>query len=836
MRRSVLVVVVGLAASSAHAAVVTSTFVGPDGGGWASASNWSPPIVPNNSGGNLFEVALTAPVTVEMNFSPTVDTVEVHRGAGLNINTSRTLQIDGGLLSNDGSASILGAGAPARIRLGGDLEVLGAGELTMVGANAQIQTLIPGARITNAANHTIRGRGVIGDTTNYNLRVTNEGLIEGQGGPLTFRLGSNAGEYENINTGVIRAAGTAVVFGSSDFNNTGGLIEAVDGGVIQIVGSAMKGGTFATVGEGAQIVTVDSGIFDGSIAGLLRVVGANHFDLAGASTLNGTIRLEGSGLCTLGLSAATALNGRGVIEGTGTNPRITRSNAPPLVLPSSFVVRGGLRVGSGETGISIRNEGVIEATTAAVPMTINSSSEPGGFQNPGLMQAVSNELILQGGFIDNSGGVIVAHAGRIVRVAGVTLTGGTLQALPAGAIVFGNSSSGRLDGVNLSGYAVVQNGNSVELKGTTTHTGSLAVQSTGSLTDLSIVGPATLLGDGSVVLTGANARIRGAGSGAVLINGLGHTIRGEGRLGDNLNLSVINNGLIRADGAGPMTLDVSGTFTNSATGQLLVTANRTLIAPPGEWTSAGMIIIGSGGTLDRTGSMTLTGGEALVNGTLKIDGGSLQLGGGVLAGTGDVDGSVVATGGTVKPSGLLVHGNYHQHDASMLELSIGDAPRFTPLIVGGTATLGGTLKLTLPGNFAFLDGDTFTLLEAGEIQGEFATVLAPQVGCQRVRIQYGPQSVVAVVEAGGSVEGDLNHDRVVDELDVQVLLAAWGRCSGACCPEDLNGDGTVDGSDLAIVLGNWTGRARDAMRLPRAEGLEDGEIVGTTSLPRPHGD
>ena len=48
--------------------------------------------------------------------------------------------------------------------------------------------------------------------------------------------------------------------------------------------------------------------------------------------------------------------------------------------------------------------------------------------------------------------------------------------------------------------------------------------------------------------------------------------------------------------------------------------------------------------------------------------------------------------------------------------------------------------------------------------------------------------------------GDLNADRVVDGIDLGVLLSQWGGAGSA----DLNGSGTVDGDDFAIFLPTWT--------------------------------
>ena len=56
---------------------------------------------------------------------------------------------------------------------------------------------------------------------------------------------------------------------------------------------------------------------------------------------------------------------------------------------------------------------------------------------------------------------------------------------------------------------------------------------------------------------------------------------------------------------------------------------------------------------------------------------------------------------------------------------------------------------------------------------------------------------------------------VVDQSDVQQVLANLGRCDG--CPEDVNGDGVVNGSDVQAVA-RYCGlpRQRQSMNRPRA--------------------
>lgn len=52
-----------------------------------------------------------------------------------------------------------------------------------------------------------------------------------------------------------------------------------------------------------------------------------------------------------------------------------------------------------------------------------------------------------------------------------------------------------------------------------------------------------------------------------------------------------------------------------------------------------------------------------------------------------------------------------------------------------------------------------------------------------------------------SILADINHDGLVNGVDLALVLGAWGTASATA---DLNDDGVVNGMDLALVLGAWT--------------------------------
>jgi len=53
-----------------------------------------------------------------------------------------------------------------------------------------------------------------------------------------------------------------------------------------------------------------------------------------------------------------------------------------------------------------------------------------------------------------------------------------------------------------------------------------------------------------------------------------------------------------------------------------------------------------------------------------------------------------------------------------------------------------------------------------------------------------------------SIPGDLNGDGYVDQADLGILLADWGRTGGEC-PGDCDDNRDTDRSDLGILLAHW---------------------------------
>ena len=81
-------------------AQINSTYIGPDGGNWNDASNWSPMIVPNNNGGNVFNVTIDGP-RAQLDIDPTINSLTLGATAGRLFGTDHNFTVTGSTSMGD---------------------------------------------------------------------------------------------------------------------------------------------------------------------------------------------------------------------------------------------------------------------------------------------------------------------------------------------------------------------------------------------------------------------------------------------------------------------------------------------------------------------------------------------------------------------------------------------------------------------------------------------------------------------------------------------------------------------------------------------------------------
>lgn len=172
--------------------------------------------------------------------------------------------------------------------------------------------------------------------------------------------------------------------------------------------------------------------------------------------------------------------------------------------------------------------------------------------------------------------------------------------------------------------------------------------------------------------------------------------------------------------AGNITIGRDGTATFTQNGASVATGTITLAANAG---SSGTYNL-NGGTL-RAANITVNSG-----GTFNFNGGTLSVG--------QFTGNLSNLGGTLAPGNspgtTNITGNYNQSNAGAFAVQIGGTGpgEFDALHVSGTATLDGTLNVSLfdlgSGLFTPHQGDSFDILTADVLNGQFSSLSLAALG------------------------------------------------------------------------------------------------------------
>ncbi len=155
------------------------------------------------------------------------------------------------------------------------------------------------------------------------------------------------------------------------------------------------------------------------------------------------------------------------------------------------------------------------------------------------------------------------------------------------------------------------------------------------------------------------------------------------------------------------------------------------------------------------GMIVLQGGEIIAS-AFNISSGE------TFSGTGTIE-SNVTNAGTVSPGNsagsITVQGDYTQSADGILDIELGGATagtQYDQLTVTGTATMAGTLNVSLIDGFIPQVGDSFTILPYGTRSGGFSTLNVPEG--YRWGFEYGYSGIILTVLEGGSISGTVTCD------------------------------------------------------------------------------
>jgi autotransporter-associated beta strand protein/T5SS/PEP-CTERM-associated repeat protein len=757
-RGSLYVGVEGIGAMAVTGGSVTNVtcYIGgaPDGGGSGNGSvtvsggTWA------NSGNLNVGSGGVGTLTMSGGLVTVAGSVNRNSSSTINLNAGGTLQIGVGSTGGDllgGTGSLANNGALVFSRSDASTHsgvISGTGSVTKQGAG----TLTLSGNNTYTGGTKING-GVL--ALGIPNAVSTSGAITFGGGTLQYSA-SNTTDYSSRFSTVASQAyeidtnGQNVTL-ASPLSSSGGTLTKFGAGTLTLSASnSYTGGTTIVAGT----LQVGSGGTTGSIAGNVVNDAFLAFNRSNSSTFSGVISGTGTltkkGAGTLTLSGNNSYTGGTTISGG----IIALGNANALGVAGSVTMTSGtldlngqsvtLGAISGSSGGTITTGAAGSVTLAS--MTVTNSTYAGaivdGAGTIALMKQATGTLTLTGsnsysGGTTISDGVLALESASALGTSGtISFGGGTLQYSVSNTTDY----SSRFSTAANQAYEIDTNGQNVTLASPLASSG----------------GTLTKLGSGTLTLTGNNTYTGGTnlfagvlavsgksalGTGPLSLNG-GALIAAAG--GGSFANAVLLNANTTISGSDALTIGGDVTLNGFNTVTFTNTAQTTIGGQIGE-SSPSILIKQGNGELQLTGASSYTGGTFVQSGTVRINNSSgsafgagavTVASGATLTGAGSISGAVQMNG-TWAPGNSpgLVTVNSNVVLGGSLDMELGGVLRATSGTGGGgyydamnvsnALALGGTLKVVFSNGFIPSYGDSFTLLQAAALSGDFGTVIYP---------------------------------------------------------------------------------------------------------------
>ncbi len=684
---------------------------------------------------------------------------------------------------------------------GGDLTVGGGGTISLSnhGGNG-IYAASGGMKFINLDN-LITGSGQFGANQ---LTIVNQGTVRAAGSTgLTVNPDDTGGA---TNHGLMEAAaGGRLYLDGPGFKNAGGEIHAAETGIVYLRGAGVTGGVLTSEGSGEFLATVNNSVLrdvtnESTVRVVDGVVARVESTLVNRGVLNLASSYYGSTLVVQGGDVTLSGGGTVLLSNHGGNYVYGASGALRLINQDNVITGSGQLL---TNQLGMVNQGTVRAA-GSTGLVVN-PDDSSAMANVGLMEATAGgRLYLDGPGFANAGGEIHAADTGIVYLRGAEVSGGRLTTAGSGAMI-ASANNSLLKDLTSEGLVRVLDGVLMKAQGGIVNQGMLALDSSYYGTTLVLAADLTLTGAGTVALSNHGGNyVYGANAGVKLTNN-GNTIRGSGQLGNN-QLVIVNGpgGVIAADQGTALTVNPSNTGGLTNMGTLRVSGAGTMLIGDGPFTTSGTVQVDAGRMLQRTsGEFVQTGGSSIADGEIQVDGDSFRLEGGVVGGVGRVDSNVVNSGGVAAPGSasgsslgtLTIEGNYTQQSGGELAIEVGGkgAGQFDRLVVTGTTSLGGTLRLFNVNTFIAEPGDQVTVLTGtGTVSGVFSQVVQPVAG-PRWGVSYVGKTVVLTAFCGA----DYDNTGFVDTDDFTAFVSAF---EAGVDEADFDGSGFVDTDDFTAFV------------------------------------
>ncbi|MFZ4573215.1 MAG: beta strand repeat-containing protein [Phycisphaerales bacterium] len=722
-----LVAAAGLAVSSAAYGQTAVQWAAGVNGSWGLAANWSPAQVPDNAGPSTFNVTLPnfgVLYTVSLDLTRDVTDLTLDGTAQDTVLdlTGNDLDVVGNFSFN--RSYVAGNGGANRIRVTGtstfndsmymwadfvsDGDVVFAGSTTEEFCDTGFDHNGSTVNWTGSGDISLAGGSVFDHGAPSVFTIAHPGNSDLFGSGIdTF---NNAGTINKTGTGV-------TTIRDLTFNNTGtvkvssGTLKIIQSGVV--TGGTLNG-TKYQVEDAASFRVTDAVDVDLDI----QTTNAEVTLVGATSTFNSLNTLETIGATgKLNLEAGRVFTTAGALQNNGQVKVSQTSRLDLSAAASNSVNTGTIEAIDGGT-VRVKN-GATLGVTGTVKATNGGTVE---FESGAALANVSGASLVGGAFEARNGGII-----RGAVLAGVTRLNSTV-------VVEGATSDIR----NAGGVSILPNVTAIGPQGGLTLNGRDVVLAN----DLTVEGNASVAGNitveaGTTLELASGRTITNFASGT-FSNGR-FTIRGE-LVADNLEIATLDTALVLDRDGGRLRnrttgLDALNSLNTLGPNANITVANgRDLITLGTLNAAAGsQVNIGAPAGLNRTtvrvagdfnanGAILMNGGEIVTSSNVMLGG---RLGGNGLVTSNFVNMGLITPG--FSPGLLQIDGNFAQTAQGVLDLEIGgttpgidhDLLRIRDVFRFGTGSgPAGTLIVSLLGGFIPVDGQIFTLIEAGAVVGD----------------------------------------------------------------------------------------------------------------------
>jgi hypothetical protein len=625
---------------------------------------------------------------------------------------------------------------------------------------------VMGASFTNQTGGVITGSGTINTLVSGGALFTNQGTIRVPAGNTLVVTGSfrNFSSSDRLLTGgtyevtgilqfdganIVTNAATIALFGTG---STGGQIRPTGGTTDALAGFALNiaGGSLAI--HNRNFGTSPSPVASFSNSGVLEIDAGStfyvrNFTQGAQAELNvdgGRMQIQGT---FANFAGGTLTGGLYRLRGTdATNRGTLQFNGADIVTNAAAIELDGPTAEIIDLASPLPNDGLRN-------FAVNDTA--GSFTlGQGRNFATARDFTNNGTLAIGAGSTFTV-SGSLTNVSGNTLTGGTW--FIAGTLQYTgddirtNAATVVFDG---AGSIVNGGGNALANLALNAEAGSFTVQNGRVFTltaDFRNAGLLTVGAGGTFQVTGQmTGSFTQDGTAVVLAGGV---LRADHALTNfDPATGTLNGGTYRIAGsfrfagadirtnAATVVLDASGSIVNSSSGADALTnfaanadagsltlqngANLTMLV---NFSNAGTLAIGSGSTFIVAGAFTQSGGATTLASGAMLEADGVTLLGGTLSGSGTIMGNVVnaasiLVGDATTKGTLTIMGDYTQTATGNLTVKVGGtaAGQYDQLLVSGSATLDGTLTVTLVDNYTPVRGDPIPVLTSTSESGTFA--------------------------------------------------------------------------------------------------------------------